>query len=192
MVRVSPPRPPAWRFWAHLSRGPLVTEHLLCSRHCALSARWLLPGYSCALRKQFLGFVLAGSVVHLRCEVDSRMPRQECSQILSNGAFLPPPLPTPPLHASWKFPQEQQVFRIALPPIPTSSCHLAITSPFTSQNLGFFSSDWSPDPSGLVPSRSSYLTGIAFYPWLTPVSSLALPPYVQTISKSCLFYLIKL
>lgn len=35
--RVSAPTPPAWRLWAHLSRGPLVTEHLLCTRHCTVS-----------------------------------------------------------------------------------------------------------------------------------------------------------
>ena len=80
------------------------------------------------------------------------------------------------------------MFIRALPLIPTIPHHLATASPFPSQNLGFFSSAWSPDQS-LSPGPLWELPSH----WHRPFThgsqhTLSLPPYVQAISKSCGVY----
>lgn len=162
---MSPLRPPSW---ACLSGGSLLTERLLCTRHCAPSAGWLLPGYFCALRKQFLGFVLVGSVFHMRCKAASRMPRQESSQILSNGAFLTT-TSTPPYTHQLEVSAGAAGAQNGITTHPPSAGCLAITSPFTSQNLGFFSSEGPPTP------RSWSLLGVP--------ASLA-PPFIRGSCQS--------
>lgn len=124
-------------------KHPLHAPHPPFRCSAGLSSRWLLStycmpgtthgqqggcclGYFCAFRKQFLGFILAGSVFRMRYEILSRMPRHGCSQILSRGVFLTTTSARCHTHTRWNFPPDQQVLRAASLPLPTPSSCLAI------------------------------------------------------------------
>lgn len=148
--------------------GPASAEgHRLRSTYCVPGPHeqgGCHPGYFCALRKQFLGVVLAGSVFHTRCEVASRMPTHGCSQISSNGAFL---TTTPILchtRTSWKLPREQQVASPSHPSQPSGynqSYYLTEPQLLQLKREMIVPNSALPSPD-LVPSGSSYRTGIAF------------------------------